>query len=183
MSHLDESLLFRLMKEIHDLRDEVQTMKDRNLIKLALPEYKPCLRYGNDIPLERPLLKNNYLLITCTFDPKISVNLDEIGQNLLLKRALDELQNVEYYACFEKHKSGILHSHIIANVSTYDMEYKYGLRMLKHISKSINLHPSINFKNIKKTEIDYERSFNYIIDDKPDHPIYKKYHFNTDKLT
>ena len=91
MSQIDESLLFRLMKEIHDLRDEVHSLKDRNEIKPALPEYKPCLRYGNDIPSQPPSLKNDYLLITCTFDPKKSVNLDEIGQNLLLKRSLDEL--------------------------------------------------------------------------------------------
>lgn len=174
---MDDNLLAMLMKQIHDLNDKVNTLTDRQPIQPVLKIFKN-FKYQNTIPLQPPSLPTEFLLITVTFDPKISINLDEIGQNLLLKRSLDELQNVEYYACFEKHKSGILHAHIMANLTTYDMEYKYGLRMLKHVSKSNKMHPAIDWKNIKRTEIDYKRSYDYILEDKKDHPIYKRYHFN-----
>lgn len=114
-----------------------------------------------------------YFLITLTFDPKVVINLDEYGQRHRLLLIINELSNYKYYSCLEKHKSGILHAHIMLQSddihSIEDILYKNK----KHITKSFKLNPAIQIKTVKQTKVDIQRTYDYIFDDKKDHPIYK----------
>ena len=51
--------------------------------------------------------------------------------------------------------------------------------MKKHLTTSVKLEPSINIKPVKNTPKDIERAYNYIWDDKKDHPLYKKIVWST----
>lgn len=114
-----------------------------------------------------------HFLITLTFDPKVANNLDEFGQRKKLQNALSEISNHKYWACFEKHKSGILHAHIMIQSDDYHLMQEIAYKMRKHITKSQMLAPAIKIQPVKHTMVDHERTYNYIWDDKPDHPIYK----------
>lgn len=118
------------------------------------------------------LKTNHYYLITCTFDTKISVNLDAYGQTVHLKNILNEFDKYHYFCCFEKHKSGILHSHILIQGDDHKMRPLLE-KSKKHITKSPSLSPAIQIKRVNDTDKDIKRTYDYIWDDKPDHPVYK----------
>lgn len=114
-----------------------------------------------------------YFLITLTFDPKVVVNLDEYGQRQRLLNIISELGDYKYYSCLEKHKSGILHAHIMLQSDDIHSVEDILNKNKKHITKSFKLNPSIQIKVVKQTKKDIERTYDYIFDDKKDHPIYK----------
>lgn len=118
-------------------------------------------------------IKDKYYLLTLTFDSKISCHLDEQGQHIQLRHCVDLIRNYQYYTCFEKHKSGILHAHIMIRIEDYHIFQSILHKMKKHLTKSVNLSPSINIKPVKDTSTDQWRTYSYIWDDKPDHPEYK----------
>lgn len=115
----------------------------------------------------------SYFLVTLTFDPKISNNLDLDGQFIKLTHVLDLMLSTTYYMCYEKHKSEILHCHIMVS----DIEYHKLEKILhegkKHITKSKHLRPAIKIDAIKQSVSDLNNTYNYIWDDKKDHPKYK----------
>jgi len=139
-----------------------------NLYNIALYSIDDVIQYYTE---EKSLCK--YVLITLTFDPKISVNLDEYGQSAKLQQCLDCLSDRIYFACYEKHKSGILHAHIFIEADCHDIQPVLH-KMKKYITKSNHLRPSIDIKPIKQRVEDVIRSIRYIVDDKPDHPVFKK---------
>jgi len=119
-------------------------------------------------------IKENYYLLTLTFDSKISMRVvDEYSQTILLNHCLDLLIEFHYFSCYEKHKSGILHAHVLLCGDYHDIT-KQLHKMKKHLTTSVKLEPSINIKPVKNTPNDIERAYNYIWDDKKDHPLYKK---------
>jgi len=129
--------------------------------------------YDDTIPYYLDDYQNRkYFLITLTFDPKISVNLDEYGQSTKLQQSLDCLSDRIYIACYEKHKSGILHAHIFIEADCHDIQPILH-KMKKPITKSNQLRPSIDIKPIKQSKEDIVRSLKYIFDQKDDHPEFK----------
>lgn len=132
-----------------------------------------CAQKDKDIFRDSIEYSDLYFLITLTFDPKVSINLDEYGQFKRLQDVINQCSNYNYYSCIEKHKSGILHAHImIKNESVHELE-ELMYKNRKYITKSIQLNPAIQIKTVKRTKDDIDRTYNYIWDDKKDHPIYK----------
>jgi len=119
------------------------------------------------------LKTSHYYLVTCTFDSKVSVNLDIYGQTNHLKQVLNGLAHYHYFACFEKHKSGILHSHILIQGDDHKIQPLL-MKNKKYLTKSINLAPAIQIKRVNNTGVDIDRVYDYIWDDKKDHPEYKR---------
>lgn len=119
-----------------------------------------------------------YYLITLTFDPKISVNLDQYGQKRRLMEIINGFTSYGYYACLEKHKSGILHAHIMVQHDIYHDLQEYLMKSKKHITDSKQLEPAINIKPVRRTQVDIDSTYDYIWDDKPKHPIYKDIRIN-----
>lgn len=118
-----------------------------------------------------------YYLLTLTFDSAISYSLDEYGQKQRLQDSLAILDKYRYYACLEKHKSGVLHAHALIICDHYDVQ-GYLHKIKKKITTSLKLDPAINIKPVNKTHKDLERAFMYIINHKKDHPEYKQLIFN-----
>lgn len=119
------------------------------------------------------LITDKYYLLTLTFDSKIVCHLDEYGQSVQLKHCIDLIKKYHYFACYEKHMSGILHSHIMIRIEDYH-EFQQTLhKMKKYLTTSVKLSPSINIKPIRDDSVDLWRSYSYIWDQKPDHPEFK----------
>jgi hypothetical protein len=164
-----------LKKILSEVGARIRALEDEETHKNKLITY-------NDMSYEDALIKQQciniskkYVLITITFDPKVLFQIDDEGQFMRLKNCLNLIEN-QYFACFERHKSGVLHSHIMTCADIYELQPVLK-KMLKLVSKSINLLPAIKCDFINKTEKDYNRTFTYIIADKPNHPKYKYFQF------
>lgn len=116
--------------------------------------------------------KLRYYLITLTFDPKVVINLDQYGQYSRLNLCLNYFHKNTYYACLEKHKSGILHAHILTDIDYHSFQPTLN-NIKKLLTKNLKLEPSINCKVVRQNKDDIDRSFDYIFDNKNDHPFYK----------
>lgn len=124
-----------------------------------------------------PSPDNPYYMLTITFDSKVSMYLDEYGQEHRLEDSLKLLNEYRYYACLEKHKNGILHAHALIVCDHHEIQPILH-QIKKKVTTSVRLEPAINIKPIKKTQEDVDRSFDYIVKQKDDHPTYKKLIFN-----
>lgn len=160
------------MEEILAMRKKLDEMERQLLLST---NKKPSLKLNpiqSDRETYRKTILTKYTMVTITFDPKILNNHDTAGQHILLKKCLELLHNYHYYSCFEKHNSGILHCHFMTNASPHDLQpilYK----MLKIVSTSKFLLPAIRSDLVKDTQIDINRTYDYIWNDKKDHPLYK----------
>lgn len=112
-------------------------------------------------------------LVTLTFDPKVVVNLDFYGQFHRLDEIVNNLGLYKYYACYEKHKSGILHAHLLIESDEFHSIYDILNKCKKYITKSVKMAPAIKYDVVKQTKTDIDSSYNYIWNDKKDHPKYK----------
>lgn len=164
-----------LLAELRILESKINALNEKpnrvykNIVvhQMDAPDYKQTLQF-----------EKLHFLITLTFDPKVSVNLDEYGQKRRLDEVINSLNGYEYYCCFEKHKSGIVHSHILIQADyIHDLE-EILYRNRKYITKSNFLRPAIDIKSVKRTVNDLKRTYDYIILDKADHPIFKHLKFN-----
>lgn len=175
MSDLSEMLsqLKALQNKIEiELHKGVKSYESRTRTKL-FPSQDTATRFKKDLPSA----DNPYYLLTITFDPLVSNHLDEVGQRHKMISALNMLDKHMYYACLEKHKSGVIHAHALIICDHHKIQnILYVIRGI--VSKSSRLHPSINIKPLKQSQADVDRSFDYIVQDKEDHPVYKYLQFN-----
>lgn len=167
-----------LLKQFKDLEQQIQEELSKQkqvdiYKKISRIKYFPK---SDDITKEFNSDKQFYLL-TITFDSKITLHLDEYGQKKKLEDCITFLNLYEHYTCFEKHKNGILHSHSLISCDHHEIQETLH-KIKKIVTKSIRLEPAINIKPVKHNKVDLQRSYNYIVDDKPDHPKYKHYIFN-----
>lgn len=120
-------------------------------------------------------ITEHYFMVTLTFAPSIVNKLDFIGQHKILEDCFNLLDNklIKYVACMEKHKSEILHGHImLSNTNAHVLETI--LHYMKHkLTDSKKLEPAVKYNPIKSTTLDLRRAYDYIFDDKPNHPKYK----------
>lgn len=82
---------------------------------------------GKYLPSGRSI--TDYIFITITFDPKLfgtELN-DELRRNYILYYSR-VLLDCTFYGSFERHKSGIIHAHIISHISDNDKEKTQELR-------------------------------------------------------
>lgn len=153
------------------------TIKLPRTIKYEYTREQRCTIPEDEI---RDTFKNNrYVFITMTFDPKIIHQCDEKTQFIKLMHALYALREkdtIQTLSCFEKHQSGILHAHIMTTHDIYEIE-KPLRQSLLHISKSKKLQPAIKYEIVKDTYMDKCQTFNYLLADKEDHPLYKYFVF------
>lgn len=122
-----------------------------------------------------------YFLITLTFDAQVSYKYDTAGQKIQLNHCLDIFRDCHYFACYEKHKSGILHSHIMIQSDQHDLEAKCR-KILHYLTKTKSLSPAVNIKAIRDNDKDRLNTYNYIWDNKPDHPHYKDIIVNVNEV-
>lgn len=113
-----------------------------------------------------------YHLVTLTFDPSISKRLSDIEQRESLNYIIRKFDKAQYFACFEKHQNYILHAHMLI---VYDpIELTNHLNQYKsRITPKLRLHPAVNIKPVKQTNLDLNSAYDYIFKHKKDHPIYK----------
>lgn len=114
----------------------------------------------------------HYYLVTLTFSPNVSMHYDEFGQKKKLIKCVRTLDNHHYFACLEKHKSGVLHAHIMIRCDDHKIQCKLH-EMKKELTNSPQLHPAITVKPVNNGEDHLNRTYNYIWDNKDDHPVYK----------
>lgn len=120
-----------------------------------------------------------YFLITFTFQPTLINHYVDPEEEMefqerRLLRCLEHFHNRQYFFCIEKHKTGVQHSHLLVKTEHSHTLQPLLLKCKINVTNSVALHPAINYKPIHKTKLDLDRSYDYIFDDKPDHPIYKK---------
>lgn len=114
----------------------------------------------------------NYSMITLTFDPSISKRLSQDEQIASLTHIIRTFDSVQYFACLEKHMNGILHAHMVLVDDPVKMIDKLH-KVKSRITPSRKLLPAIKITNIPQTQIDVNRTYNYIFDHKKDHPLFK----------
>lgn len=122
--------------------------------------------------------QSKYILITLTFAPKKIFNSSFENQFYKLEQILDHFNDYQYFACFEKHKSEILHAHLLVKSSDIHSLTLIFNKFLYKLTDSTKLSPAINYKPVTQTKIDLNRAYNYIFEDKKDHPIYKYIQLN-----
>lgn len=175
-----------LIKQLKTLEQKINQKIDEQ--KIPKPEKKIYENKTFDFQNKySPLFKNQmkefhrkfldsnsrYFLATFTFDPKVILNIDKFDERRRLIEFLDKFNEFQYFGCLEKHKSGILHAHmLIQHDIIHDIEM-ICYKNKKLITKSCKLSPSIQIKVVKQSEEDIDRSYDYIWDDKSDHPKFK----------
>ena len=152
-----------------------------NLEKQAEVKLQEIKVYTNlePVPSQKELYRNHlryekpYFLMTFTFDPEIAGQNDNRGQERKLIQIMDQFTRYQYFGCTEKHKSGILHAHVlITGADIHTLEHKCDMSK-SLITNSRKLKPAIKIDCVKQTTTDIDRTYNYIWDNKKDHPIYK----------
>lgn len=156
-----EDLKRRIAKQIEIDSNPITIYSERQILQQEGEQYEKSIDFNK-----------KWFLITLTFDTKLILNKNESFQKQQLLQCLNYVSKHHYYACLEKHKSGILHSHILISCDFHDIQ-KELQKMKKIITKSKFLEPAINIKPVKQTQKDIINTYNYIIKDKPDHPLYK----------
>lgn len=123
--------------------------------------------------------KKKYYLLTLTFSPSISNDLDILEQSNLLLEQIKKLQrsNPQQFTCLEKHKSGTLHSHTLICLQL-DEHRDILMSIARMLGCKKKLHPAVNFKPVKDGVSDLDRVYNYIVENKVDHPVYKDLRFS-----
>lgn len=162
-----------LLSELEVLKTKIQQQVEfENTPRIV---YKSMIVSHTDKELYRKSIDyhKKYLLITLTFCSKFVINYDYCGQFTKLNDCINAFNGLyQYYACMEKHKSGILHSHILISIDYHEVQ-PILQKIRKNLTRSIKLEPAINCKPVKDSVRDVNRSYDYIFDDKPDHPVYK----------
>lgn len=166
------SKLNGMLNELKSLQQRIEQEIRKDSVEAKLIQYFPMdfqrADYHKYVSADK-----KYLLVTLTFDPKVSNKLDESGQKIKLLQCMEHIRKYHYFACFEKHKSGILHAHIMISIDIHDMTIA-AYKMLKSISTNqLHLEPAISIDVIKNKKDDKDRVYHYIWEHKKDHPIYK----------
>lgn len=156
-----EDLKIRIAKQIELDKTPIEIFMEKEIKQDESQKYIETIDY-----------KKKWFLITLTFDPKVILNKNEFYQKTTLLNCINYISKYHYYSCLEKHKSGILHSHILISCDFHDIQPILH-KMKKLLTKKISLEPSINIKPVKQTMKDIINTYNYIIIDKDDHPLYK----------
>lgn len=170
------SNLSNLLQELELLKGKIQQEIDsKNQTTAVFFNYK---NIGKDNKLEDRKVINydkRHYLLTFTFSPNKIVNLCHIGQKHLLSQVFQEFHSHQYFGCYEMHKSMILHGHMLIQADDYHIIYEKCHKIKKHCtnSRSDRLEPAIKISPVKQTVKDINRSFDYIYDQKKDHPKYK----------
>jgi hypothetical protein len=127
----------------------------------------------------RETIKYNkqYSLITLTFDPSVSRRLTAEEQKQSLIYCFKQFKNKHIFACVEKHRSGILHGHIMCIIDPAE-QFEIIKKFQSRLTPSRKTYPAIKVDLVKQTKADYLRTYDYIVKDKPDHPKYKYLFFN-----
>lgn len=172
LSAMLKELSILQVKIENELKKSTNSLKSSHRIKIF-----PTVQDAEIMEKDLPSYDNPYYMLTLTFHPNVAYNLDEYGQTQRLKDSLALLDEYIYYGCLEKHKSGVLHSHALIICDHHEVQSLLH-KIKKNITVSVKLDPAINIKPVKKSNIDVNRSFKYIIDHKIDHPIFKQLIFN-----
>lgn len=170
------------VNEISQLLAQLNTIQSR-LLEIQTenkPQYKIYINLKNIIPNDKNIelyrtqldYSKAYFLITCTFEAHVANQTDIIGQGRKLDYIIDAFNNFQYFACHEKHKSGILHSHILIDINYHTAE-RILTKYKKHITTSLYLKPAIKIDAVKQSKNDIDRTYDYIWKQKKDHPDYK----------
>lgn len=173
------------LSQIQDLQKKIQAELDNQTTKTRIKNGSRTKLFPSQEALQEndefyPLLPHHdepYYMLTLTFHPEVAYTLDEYGQCQRLKDSLAILNQYRYYSCLEKHKSGVVHAHALIICDHHDIQEDLH-KIKKKITTSSKLHPAINIKAVKKSKIDVDRSYQYIVHDKDDHPIFKKLIYN-----
>jgi len=182
-----------MLRKIEEMEMQIALMKSSLIVNK--PDERP-IQYLKIYPSQEdskrihPEVKQWYL-ITYTFAPKVLLHhqFNTDTQTILLRRILESYNNKEYYSCIEEHKQvrfssekRRFHMHLMIH-SAYEPLFEQSIKDLRTLTgtNSRTLHPAIDIKPVKITEGDVQRTYEYIILDKPDHPKYKDLCFNIDK--
>lgn len=118
-----------------------------------------------------------YHLFTFTFAPRFVLNTDLITQTQRLENVFQLFNNVPIWACIEKHKSGILHGHLLTIIDP--IEIKNLLNKIRpHLTYARATAPAIKYDIVKATKTDILNTYYYITNHKNDHPFFKKLYFH-----
>lgn len=146
-NHFEQDDLFkRLIKIIHNQNKELMYYKSIEInLKHNLSEFNELLFDQSDEPmsLNTKVSLDSLYFVTITFDPHRFDNLElstEISQKKYIIKQWHQLRHkISFvYGCFEKHKSGIIHSHCI--LETTDSESVMNQLMKAFSSKPNNKH-------------------------------------------
>lgn len=146
-NHFEQDDLFKkLIKIVHNQNKELMYYKSIEInLKHNLSEFNELAFEQSDEPmaLDSKVNLDSLYFLTITFDPHRFDNLElstEISQKRYIIRQLYEIRHhVKFiYGCFEKHKSGIIHSHLVIDVN--DVEYITDKLMRAFSSKPSNKH-------------------------------------------
>lgn len=177
-----------MLRKIEEMEEQIAFFKS------SLIANKPVqISYVKIYP-EREEVKNYYpnvkqfYLITYTFAPKVLMQYqyDTHMQIQLLRRMLIPYNLNEYYSCIEEHKFNgkchRYHMHLMIN-GNYEEIFEKCVNDVRILTgrNTKTLSPAIDIKPVKQTEIDIQRTYEYIILDKADHPIFKDFVFNIDR--
>jgi len=173
-----EKLLAQLDKQREIIINQLQIVKkDENpynlmagLNKVTYNESIDSSQYQNYLRYDK-----QYTLLTFTYAPLVSSKMTFQEQELNLLHHMYKFDLFQYFGCLEKHKSGILHAHILVVIDQAEQ-----LPLLKQIANQLSgmsnskLMPALKMQYIKRnSEIDLKRTLRYICEDKKDHPIFK----------
>lgn len=170
LQQMEQSIKQQIMEET-ELNGPYKTLLSFVSMELNNPEDTIRDRYRDEYK-KKLLYSKTYQMITLTFAPSVSVKLTEKGQQQCLTYIIKAFKEYHYFACLEKHKTGILHAHILVVCDPY----KVRDILTRHCSKlngTQKFGAAIKVVLVKGTETDIVRTYNYIWDDKPDHPKYK----------
>lgn len=174
-----------LMRQLKVIEEAIQTeiQKSQTPTKKEIKIYKQLdlNQFQPICDLNYPKKTDSYYMVTLTFSKEIAAHSDEYGQIRRLEECLQSFKEYQLYACYEKHETGILHAHIMVNITDRELHDILLRHVRKHLTKSLKLEPAINYKPIKQTDEDIKRSLNYIIIDKKNHPIYKMFRIHVPK--
>lgn len=176
-----QTLLLQMQQATQDLQSKIHTATEEQN-PYSLRPHICCTTYHYDEKLNCQDVKakhykflnykKNYTMITFTFDPSISKRLSEYEQIAALTHAIRKFDDCQFFCCFEKHMNGILHAHLLTVVDPAIMTDKLHAGKSR-LTPSRKLMPAIKPKLIPQTELDINRTYNYIFDHKKDHPVYK----------
>lgn len=157
-----------------ELKITLQMRKERHEVERHFITFFPEPTYEEREFYRKHLYYDHrYFLVTITFDPLVSVNLDEYGQSKRLKNIMNAFNGLPYFACIEEHMSRIRHAHILIETNDRHKIEEILYEHKKNVTKSYKLLPAIKIDCVKQTEKDIDRTYDYIWDHKPNHPEYK----------
>lgn len=158
-----------LAQLVKELLIENKQLKDDNVyyrcIETFLTKHEPRDSYLNAFYIEdSPMafddytIRGNCYFMTITFDPKRFDNFHLTTSETQKKYILYQLHKHRYrivfmYGCFEKHKNGVIHSHIIINPICEDDFKQHCLNHLKSaFTKNINSRITIDYQLVKSVD-------------------------------